>query len=220
MTARVAATAVKAQDAGGGCTVHPVPAVIVAAQIRAAGPLRVAKLGMLASASIVEAIAAALPDLPFVLDPVLAISAGPMLLDAAGCAALIARLTSHEAEVTPNLPEAARLTARPSDAALDALAAGFFAFGARAVLLKGGHASGTEAVDWLLRPRYDLGHRASPEPDAAAAARLPASSPSIWRGGMIWPQPADMQNAILRRGFDLAHIAPQLWYSLAAIPTL
>ena len=24
--------------------------------------------------------------------------------------------------------------------------------GARAVLLKGGHASGTEAVDWLLRP--------------------------------------------------------------------
>ena len=80
MTARVAATAVTAQDATGGCTVHPVPAAMVAAQIRAAGPLRAAKLGMLANASIVEAVAATLPDLPFVLDPVLATSAGAQVV--------------------------------------------------------------------------------------------------------------------------------------------
>ena len=152
ITARVAATAVSAQDAGGGCAVHPVPAAMVAAQIRASGPLRAAKLGMLANASIVEAIAATLPDLPFVLDPVLATSAGATLLDAAGCAAMIARLIPCAALVTPNLPEAARLTGLQSDAALGAFAAGFFAMGARALLLKGGHASGAEAVDWLLRP--------------------------------------------------------------------
>ena len=152
MTARVAATAVTAQDAAGGCTVHPVPAAIVAAQIRAAGLQRAAKLGMLANASIVEAIAATLPDLPFVLYPVLATSAGATLLDAAGCAAMIARLIPRAALVTPNLPEAACLTGLQSGAAMGALASGFFAMGARAVLLKGGHASGAEAVDWLLRP--------------------------------------------------------------------
>ena len=65
---------------------------------------------------------------------------------------MIARLIPHAAPVTPNLPEAARLTGLQSGAAIGALAAGFFAMGALAVLLKGGHASGTEAVDWLLRP--------------------------------------------------------------------
>ena len=32
------------------------------------------------------------------------------------------------------------------------MARAFFAMGARVVLLKGGHAEGPEAVDWLLRP--------------------------------------------------------------------
>ena len=152
ITARVAATAVTAQDATGGCIIHPVPAAMVAAQIRAAGPLRAAKLGMLTNASIVEAIAAALPNVPFVLDPVLATSAGVPLLDAAGRAAMITRLIPRAALVTPNLPEAARLTGLQSGAAMGDLAEGFFAMGALAVLLKGGHASGPEAVDWLLRP--------------------------------------------------------------------
>lgn len=152
VTARVAATAVTAQDAAGSCTVHPVPAAMVAAQIRAAGPVRAAKLGMLANAGIVDAIATSLPDLPFVLDPVLTTSAGATLLDATGCTAMINRLIPRAALVTPNLPEAAHLTGLENGATLGALASGFFAMGARAVLLKGGHASGAEAVDWLLRP--------------------------------------------------------------------
>lgn len=152
MTARVAATAVTAQDATGACAVHPVPAAMVAAQIRAADPVRAAKLGMLANAEIVGAIAATLPDVPFVLDPVLATSAGASLLNEAGCAAMIARLIPRASLVTPNLPEAAHLTGLPRDAAIGDLASVFFAMGARAVLLKGGHASGAEAVDWLLCP--------------------------------------------------------------------
>ena len=152
VTARLAATAVTAQDAGGGCCVHPIPAAMVVAQIRAAGSLRAAKLGMLVNADIVTAIAETLPDLPFVLDPVLATSAGAVLLDAIGRAAMIARLIPRAALVTPNLPEAAILTGLAAGAPLQDLAAGFFAMGAKAVLLKGGHADGPEAVDWLFRP--------------------------------------------------------------------
>ncbi|MEO5615208.1 MAG: hydroxymethylpyrimidine/phosphomethylpyrimidine kinase, partial [Cypionkella sp.] len=154
VTARLAATAVTAQDAGGGCCVHPMPAAIVAAQIRAAGPLRAVKLGMLANADTVAAVADSLPDLPFVLDPVLATSAGAVLLDAAGRAAMMTRLIPRAALVTPNLPEAAILTGLSADAPLQDLAAGFFAMGAQAVLLKGGHADGPEAVDWLFRPGH------------------------------------------------------------------
>lgn len=165
MTARVAATAVTAQDAAGGCTVHPVPPAMVAAQIRAAGPLRAAKLGMLANADIVEAVAATLPDLPFVLDPVLATSAGATLLDDAGRAAMIARLIPQAALVTPNLLEACRLTGLAGEADLSSLAAGFFAMGAQAVLLKGGHARGPQAIDWLMRP--------DTAPISFAAARKP-----------------------------------------------
>lgn len=150
--ARVAATAVTAQDAAGACRIHPVPPAMVAAQIRAAGPVQVAKLGMLANAGIVAAIAEASPDLPFVLDPVLATSAGVVLLDAAGRAAMIARLIPRAALVTPNLPEATALTGLEPGASQGALATAFFAMGARAILLKGGHADGAEAVDWLLRP--------------------------------------------------------------------
>ena len=155
IAAWVAATAVTAQDEAGGCIVHPVPAAMVAAQIRAAGPLRAAKLGMLANADIVEAITAALPNVPFVLDPVLATSAGVPLLNAAGRAAMIARLVPRAALITPNLPEAAILTGLAPDAGLDSIAAAFFALRAKAVLLKGGHAEGPESVDWLLRPGGD-----------------------------------------------------------------
>lgn len=153
VTARLAATAVTAQDAMGGCCVHPIPAAMVAAQIRAAGPLRAVKLGMLANADNVAAIVETLPDLPFVLDPVLATSAGAALLDADGRAAMIARLIPGAALVTPNLPEAAVLTGLSIETLPQDLAAAFFAMGAQAVLLKGGHADGPEAVDTLWRPR-------------------------------------------------------------------
>ena len=162
LPARSAATAVTAQDSAGGCLQHPVPARMVAAQIRAAGPVRAAKLGMLADAEIVAAVADSLPPVPTVLDPVLATSAGVGLIDAAGLAAMIAVLFPRAALITPNLPEAARLTGLPEATAPDRLAAALFALGARAVLLKGGHGTGTEAVDWLCRPDAPALRLASP----------------------------------------------------------
>jgi hydroxymethylpyrimidine/phosphomethylpyrimidine kinase len=70
---------------------------------------------------------------------------------AGGCAAMVARLIPLATLVTPNLPEAASLTGLESDAAFGALAAGLFGRGARAVLLKGGHGTRAEAVNWLMR---------------------------------------------------------------------
>ena len=168
LTARVAVTAVTAQGARGVTALHPVPAPVVAAQIRAAGPLRAVKAGMLANAAIVRAVTAALPrDLPFVLDPVLAASSGTDLLNPAGQAAL-RQLFPHAWLITPNLPEAARLTGlpQPQDATSRAATAqAFFRMGVQAVLLKGGHANGPQATDWLHRP----GQR----PLAFTAPRLP-----------------------------------------------
>ncbi|AXC50638.1 hydroxymethylpyrimidine/phosphomethylpyrimidine kinase [Paracoccus suum] len=152
VAARVAATAVTAQDPAGGCVIHPAPPAIVAAQIAAAGQVRAAKIGMLANADIVSAVADALPDVPFVLDPVLATSAGAALIDGVGQNAMITQLFSRAALITPNLPEAAALTGLSPDASREALADALHNMGARAVLLKGGHAESTEAVDWLFRP--------------------------------------------------------------------
>lgn len=39
-------------------------------------------------------------------------------------------------------------------------------------------------------------HCANPTPGAARAARWPAPSPPAWRGGTIWPRPAQRQNTI------------------------
>lgn len=169
LTARVAVTAVTAQGAMGVTALHPVPPAVVAAQIVAAGPVRAIKSGMLANAGIVRAVARSLPPgIPFVLDPVLAASSGTDLLDAAGRAALRQHLLARATLITPNLPEAARLTGLPEAMDADtrhATAAALFAIGVQAVLLKGGHGRGPLAVDWLLRPGQP--------PLAFTASRLP-----------------------------------------------
>jgi hydroxymethylpyrimidine/phosphomethylpyrimidine kinase len=132
---------------------------MVHAQIAAAfatGRVAAVKIGMLATADIVQAVAAALRPyaaVPVVLDPVLASSSGTALLDAAGCAALRTVLLPQVSLLTPNIPEAALLlgtdaaTAEPQ--MLDQAQA-LRARGARAVLIKGGHGTGPEAVDLLV----------------------------------------------------------------------
>src|SRR5205085_11559431 len=73
------------------------------------------KVGMLATAAIVEAVAAAIEelDLPMVvLDPVLVSSSGERLLDADGVQALCRELLPLARVVTPNIPEAEALSGR------------------------------------------------------------------------------------------------------------
>jgi hydroxymethylpyrimidine/phosphomethylpyrimidine kinase len=153
-----AITSVTVQDTCGLSTRRDVAAELLAAQVAAlAGdlPIAVVKAGMLGSSANVEAVARFLdahPKLPFVLDPVLAATAGGPLLDANATATLIAELLPRATLVTPNLPEAVLLAGRPEtdDLAAEPLARTLCEAGARAVLLTGGHRPGGDVVDLLF----------------------------------------------------------------------
>src|SRR6476661_4510219 len=113
-----AITAVTAQSTKGVDEIAPLSADLVTAQIEAvAGDLAIdaTKVGMLANAAIVEAVAAAIAelDLPLVVvDPVLVSSSGERLLDEDGVRALRAELLPRARVVTPNIPEAEALGGR------------------------------------------------------------------------------------------------------------
>jgi hydroxymethylpyrimidine/phosphomethylpyrimidine kinase len=121
----------------------------------AAQPVQAIKTGMLATRAIVRAVAAALPAMapPLVIDPVLASSSGGQLLDRTGREALCRELLPRAALLTPNIPEAAALLgtrAANTEQQLIRQAEALLALGPAAVLLKGGHARGSEAADLLL----------------------------------------------------------------------
>ncbi len=91
--------------------------------------------------------------IPIVLDPVLVSSSGGVLLDARGRAALLKNLLPQATLVTPNVPEIAALLGEPvagSEVELVNQARRLLESGCHAILLKGGHASGEEAVDLLV----------------------------------------------------------------------
>ncbi len=154
-----AITALTAQNTQGVEAVLVVPPDFVARQIRVvARDLNIGsvKIGMLATSEIIEAVAVALealPGVPLVLDPVMVAASGDVLLDDDAIETLRTVLLPRATLITPNLPEAAKLL--DSDEAKDeremsAQASALRSLGAKAVLIKGGHAEGAEAVDLLL----------------------------------------------------------------------
>jgi hydroxymethylpyrimidine/phosphomethylpyrimidine kinase len=157
-----AVTAVTAQTNAALRALLLMPPELVREQIEAAFatcPIAAVKIGMLGNAAVVHAVADALalhPDVAVVLDPVLLSTSGGELLEAGGRAALMERLLGRVALLTPNIPEAAALLgclAAGSEAQALEQAQHLLARGARAVLLKGGHARGRESVDLLLSPQ-------------------------------------------------------------------
>jgi hydroxymethylpyrimidine/phosphomethylpyrimidine kinase len=150
--AQTAVTAVTVQDTNTVHAVHAVTPVLVRAQIEAAlndiGADAI-KIGMLANGAIAGEVARALDGagIPVVIDPVLVSSSGAQLLDDAGIEVLLARLFPRAALVTPNLPEAERLsgTQDVSEGANRLLKTG-----AKAVLIKGGHGEGDRVRDLLF----------------------------------------------------------------------
>src|SRR5713101_1359941 len=107
-----AITAITAQNTIGITAALTLPADLVTAQIEAVAgdiTIHVTKTGMLATAAIVEAVAAAIEelDLPMVVvDPVMLATSGEGLLDDDGIQALRAELLPRAFVVTPNIPEA------------------------------------------------------------------------------------------------------------------
>src|SRR5438552_6312015 len=140
-----AITAVTVQNTAGVDRVVPLETDLVTAQIEAvAGDLAVhaTKIGMLATAAIVEAVTAAIDELELplvVVDPVLVATSGQSLLETDGLRALVAELLPRARVVTPNVPEAEALSGRrieSLDAAKDA-ARRIRDLGPRAVLITG-----------------------------------------------------------------------------------
>ncbi|GAC1497282.1 MAG: bifunctional hydroxymethylpyrimidine kinase/phosphomethylpyrimidine kinase [Steroidobacteraceae bacterium] len=154
-----AITAVTAQSNTEVTAVHHVPSEVIRAQIVAAfdtGAVGAIKIGMLGNRATVEAVVESLPSgaaVPIVLDPVLVASSGGVLLDAEGRSAMREKLFPRATVVTPNVPEAAMLLGEDlatDELAFVAQAQRLLALGPQAVLLKGGHAGGDEAVDLLI----------------------------------------------------------------------
>lgn len=153
-----AITAITAQNTQAVTAIHPVPPEIIQAQITAVlDDIRIdaVKIGMLGTSMATRAVAAALADYRgmIVLDPVMIAKSGDALLQDDAIDALITHLLPRADLLTPNLPEAARLTGlREATDAIDAEAQGqrLIDMGARAVLMKGGHAEGTQCHDILV----------------------------------------------------------------------
>jgi hydroxymethylpyrimidine/phosphomethylpyrimidine kinase len=153
-----AVTAVTAQSTLGVDAVAPLAADIVTAQIEAvAGDITIhaTKVGMLATAAIVEAVAAAIEELELplvVVDPVLVSSSGAQLLDDDGVQALRAGLLPLARVVTPNIPEAEALSGIRIASVDDARQAArrIHQAGAAAVIITGGHRAGPEIVDLVF----------------------------------------------------------------------
>jgi len=166
-------TALTAQNTRGVVGIDVVAARFVVAQMEAVlCDLKVGaiKTGMLATAAIVGAVADRLSlerDRPIVVDPVMVATSGHVLLEPDAIDVLKRQLLPKAFLVTPNLPEAALLLGvdeAVTEAQAVAQARALLNFGCTAVLLKGGHGTGMEAVDILcdgagierfVRPRLD-----------------------------------------------------------------
>jgi hydroxymethylpyrimidine/phosphomethylpyrimidine kinase len=151
-------TAVTAQNTTGVADVHLMPAAFVKLSIEMVlNDLGVdaIKLGMLANEDIILTVAKLLPkDIPVVLDPVMVATSGAVLLPDNAIEALRTRLIPRAALITPNLPEAAKLTGLTVDTDAERIAAGqaLIRMGAQAALIKGGHGSGDMLTDFLVTP--------------------------------------------------------------------
>jgi hydroxymethylpyrimidine/phosphomethylpyrimidine kinase len=148
-----AITAITAQNTLGVTAWEAVSTELVVAQIEAVAgdlPPHAVKTGMLATAAIVEAVAAAIGglDLPnLVVDPVMIAKGGDRLLREDAVAAIKAHLLKLAEIVTPNIPEAEVLSGASIRTLADMRAAArrIRALGPRVVVVKGGHLDPSDA---------------------------------------------------------------------------
>jgi len=155
-----ALTCVTAQNTRGVTSIFPLPVAEVGKQMDALlddFDITAAKTGMLYSGEIVRAVAKCLDrtDFPLVVDPVMVATVGAPLHAQDLHKTILQRLLPRADLVTPNLFEAAALAGFAVETPEDMRNAAkrLHGFGARAVLVKGGHLKGE-----LLDLYYD-GHR-------------------------------------------------------------
>ncbi|WP_413103450.1 bifunctional hydroxymethylpyrimidine kinase/phosphomethylpyrimidine kinase [Streptomyces sp. Inha503] len=167
-------TAVTAQNSLGVQGAWELPAEAVRAQFRSVADdigVQAVKTGMLATAELVETVAALLADVtaPVVVDPVGVSKHGDPLLATEALDAVRTKLLPTATVATPNLDEVAQLTGVRVESEDDQrrAAGAVLGHGPRWALIKGGHLPGGDAVDlltdgaeehWLRAPRQDNRH--------------------------------------------------------------
>jgi hydroxymethylpyrimidine/phosphomethylpyrimidine kinase len=171
-----ALAAVTAQNTEEVAQAHNLPPSLVASQIDAVAEdmnVAAAKTGMLSAPEIIETVADRVQAhalFPFVVDPVMISKTGFKLLQDDAIETLVDTLLPLATVVTPNVHEAEHLTDVEIDTTEDlrTAATALLDHGPDAVLVKGGHLSGTdEAIDVLVTaeaersfaaPRIDTPH--------------------------------------------------------------
>ncbi len=155
-------TSITAQNTQGVTAVHDLPASIVEAQLDAVFDdfdVAAVKTGMLSSAPLASLVGRTLrhhrvPHL--VVDPVMVSKNGRALLQADAVDAVTHEIIPLASVLTPNLPEAERLTGLAIRSLADARRAAktLHQLGCRHVLIKGGHALDRPATDLLYDGRF------------------------------------------------------------------
>jgi hydroxymethylpyrimidine/phosphomethylpyrimidine kinase len=151
--------ALTAQNTRGVSGIFAVAPEFIAAQMDAVYSdlaVNATKIGMLSRAEAIETVAAGLDRHKaknIVLDPVMVAASGDLLLEPSAIETLKRKLIPRALVVTPNLPEAAALLGVPvasDETAMEKQGKAILALGTKAVLVKGGHAEGPEALDLLI----------------------------------------------------------------------
>jgi hydroxymethylpyrimidine/phosphomethylpyrimidine kinase len=148
--------ALTVQDSRDVSRVQAVDAALVAEQARAVladMPVSAVKLGLLADAAVGRAVAALLaqhPEIPLVVDPVLAASGGGRLAEDALTDVYLRQLFPLAHLITPNAPESRRFA--PDAADVPARAWMLLATGAQHVLIKGADEDSVEVHNHLFGP--------------------------------------------------------------------
>ena len=158
--AATAITAITVQNTLGVTGVHAVPLDIIEAQARAvlddigADAIKTGMLGDVATVERVARILDSVPGVAAVVDPVMVAKGGAALLEARAVEAVRELMIPRAALLTPNAPEAEALTRLPVLTTDDLRRAGdvLLGFGAKAVLMKGGHIAGERLTDLLITP--------------------------------------------------------------------
>lgn len=169
-------TALTAQNTQGVTGVLSVPPEFIGAEIDAVASdlaIGAVKTGMLGDTATVGAVVAGIRRhalAPLVVDPVMVATSGDILLAPDAIESVRRDLLPLATVITPNLAEAAKLLEAPLAVSEDEMreqGRGLLALGPGAVLMKGGHSTGAEAIDILVtgagvmrlvRPRIETQH--------------------------------------------------------------
>lgn len=153
-----ALTAITVQDTVGVESVHPISAEILDRQARAlledmqVVAFKVGVLGSVENVLAVAEIVSDYPDIPLILDPVLASGRGDEFSDEEIISAMREMLLPQTTLLTPNAPEARRLAESDEDdgePSIDVCAERLIEMGAQYVLITGTHENTPQVVNTL-----------------------------------------------------------------------